>query len=165
VIQQQPESKRTKALAACVGAACASVLLAFVPRQEGVVLHTYRDPVGIATACAGHTGPDVRPGMTFTLAECREMLAVDLTEKAQAVQRCVTVPITDGELAAYTSFAFNEGEGAFCSSTLLRKLNAGDHAGACAELSRWTLGGGRVLPGLVSRRAAERALCEGKATG
>jgi hypothetical protein len=55
------------------------------------------------------------------------------------VQLCVTVPINDGELAAYTSFAFNEGEGAFCRSTLLKKLNAGDHAGACAELSRWTM--------------------------
>ncbi|WP_370551208.1 lysozyme [Comamonas sp. CMM02] len=61
------------------------------------------------------------------------------------------------------SFGFNvgEGEGAFCKSTLVRKANAGDVQGACAELSRWTYADGKQLPGLVQRRAAERQMCEG----
>jgi lysozyme len=163
--QPQPSAAKRNALIACVGAACAAALIAFVPRQEGEVLRTYRDPVGIITACDGHTGPELHAGMVFTPEQCHEMLASDLTQKARAVQLCITVPVNDGELAAYTSFAFNEGEGAFCRSTLLKKLNAGDHAGACAELSRWTMAGGHELPGLVRRRAAERALCEGKAAG
>ena len=56
--------------------------------------------------------------------------------------------------------AFNVGNARFCSSTLARKANAGDMAGACAELSRWTYAGGKPLPGLVKRRATERAICE-----
>jgi lysozyme len=54
----------------------------------------------------------------------------------------------------------NVGSDAACKSTLMRKLNMGDLAGACSELSRWTMAGGKVYPGLVRRRAAERALCE-----
>ena len=63
-------------------------------------------------------------------------------------------------VAAFLSFAFNVGNGAFCGSTLTRKANAGDMPGACAELSRWTYAGGKQMPGLVIRRAAERQLCE-----
>lgn len=62
--------------------------------------------------------------------------------------------------AALASFVYNVGEGQFSRSTLLRKLNAGDAREACAELSRWVYAGGRVLTGLVKRRAAERELCE-----
>jgi lysozyme len=72
----------------------------------------------------------------------------------------VKVPISEEEHAAYLSFAFNVGVNAFCGSTAVRKLNAGDRTGACAELSNWTRSGGKVLPGLVRRRAAERQLCE-----
>jgi lysozyme len=143
-----------------VGAAAAALLFTFVPGFEGTVLKTYRDPVGITTACVGHTGPELQLGQTFTPEECRDMLAGDLVAHAQGVQDCVTEPMSDGEVAAYTSFAFNVGVEAFCASTAARKLNAGDHRGACAELSRWTRAGGRELPGLVKRRAAERRICE-----
>ena len=69
-------------------------------------------------------------------------------------------PLTDGQKAAFLSFAFNVGNGAFCSSTLVRKANTGDMPGACSELSKWVYAGGKQLPGLVKRRAAERAMCE-----
>ena len=68
-------------------------------------------------------------------------------------------PLTQGELDAYTSFAYNVGLGAFQTSTLLRKLKAGDRVGACNELRRWVYAKGRVLPGLVARRAAEEKMC------
>ena len=87
------------------------------------------------------------------------MLYVDLLKHAQALE-CVKRPMNDGQKAAFLSFAFNVGNGAFCSSTLVRKANAGDMPGACAELSRWTYAGGKQLQGLVNRRAAERKLCE-----
>ena len=87
------------------------------------------------------------------------MLYADLLKHAQALE-CVKRPMNDGQKAAFLSFAFNVGNGAFCSSTLVRKANAGDMPGACAELSRWAYAGGKQLQGLVNRRAAERKLCE-----
>lgn len=150
----------TGRLAARVGAAAAALLLAAVPAFEGTLLKVYRDPIGILTACTGHTGPDVRAGGTYTREQCAQILETDLVEHWDRIQPCIKVATTDGERAAFTSFAFNVGSGAFCGSTLVRRLNAGDHAGACVELSRWTYAGGKQLPGLVTRRATERAWCE-----
>jgi lysozyme len=79
------------------------------------------------------------------------------------VKRCVKVPLYDYEFGAYVSFTYNVGVAAFCSSTLAQKLNAGDYAGACAELSRWNRQKGKVLRGLTARREEERAICEGRA--
>lgn len=149
-------------LLALVGAGVMVTLYHFVPRQEGEVRHAYFDSARIVTACDGHTGPELKIGQTFSAEDCQAMLTADLTIAAAAVRGCVYEPLSDGELAADVSFTFNVGGDAFCGSTLVRKLNAGDHAGACAELSRWIKADGHVLAGLVRRRAAERALCEGK---
>ena len=146
-------------LIASIGAAAAALVVSTVAIYEGTVLRTYRDPIGIVTACTGHTGPELRMGQTFTKEQCTEMLYVDLLKHAQALE-CVKRPMSDGQKAAFLRFAFNVGNGAFCSSTLVRKANAGDMPGACAELSRWTYAGGKQLPGLVNRRAVERKLCE-----
>lgn len=147
-------------LIAAIGAAATALVVPLVARYEGTVQRTYRDPIGIITACTGHTGPALRMGQTFTRQQCEAMLYQDLAQHANALG-CITQPLTDGQRAAFLSFAFNVGEGAFCQSTLVRKANAGDLQGACAELSRWTYAGGKQLPGLVQRRAAERQLCEG----
>jgi lysozyme len=93
------------------------------------------------------------------------MLAGDLLTAAHGVQDCVTEPISDKEIAAYTSATFNIGVEAFCGSTLVRKLNAGDRIGACEELLRWVRAKGVVLQGLVNRRAAERSMCLAGAAG
>ena len=146
-------------LIAKIGAAAAALAISTVTFYEGTVQRTYRDPIGIITACTGHTGPELQMGQTFTREQCDDMLAKDLLEHAEALD-CIKTPMADGQKAAFLSFAFNVGNGAFCGSTLARKANAGDMRGACAELSRWTLAGGRELAGLVKRRAAERALCE-----
>ena len=146
-------------LIAKIGAAAAALAVSTVAFYEGTVQRTYRDPIGIITACTGHTGPELQMGQTFTREQCDDMLAKDLLQHAAALD-CIKTPLADGQKAAFLSFAFNVGNGAFCGSTLARKANAGDMRGACAELSRWTLAGGRELPGLVKRRAPERALCE-----
>ena len=146
-------------LIAKIGAAAAALAVSAVAFYEGTVQRTYRDPIGIITACTGHTGPELEMGQTFTREQCDDMLAKDLLQHAAALD-CIRTPMADGQKAAFLSFAFNVGNGAFCGSTLARKANAGDMRGACAELSRWTLAGGRELPGLVKRRVAERALCE-----
>lgn len=80
---------------------------------------------------------------------------------ANGVKQCVTVPLTQYEFGAYVSLTYNIGVGAFCKSTLVKKLNAGDYAGACAGISDWNKAGGKVLKGLVNRRKAERDMCEG----
>ena len=146
-------------LVAKIGAGATAIAVPLVMLYEGTVLQSYRDPIGIVTACVGHTGPELRMGQRYTRQQCEDMLYGDLLKHAQALD-CIKQPMTDGQKAAFLSFAFNVGNKAFCDSTLARKANAGDMAGACAELSRWTLAGGRELPGLVKRRAAERELCE-----
>lgn len=150
-----------KTLTATVGAGACALLLSYVPAFEGVILRGYKDPIGIVTACAGHTKTAVL-GRPYTPAECTALLDQDLADHAEGTMACIKVPVNTGEKAAYVSFAFNVGVGAFCRSTMARKLNAGDHAGACAELSKWTKAGGKTLPGLVKRRSTERAICEGR---
>ena len=146
-------------LVAKIGAGAVALALPVVMLYEGTVLRSYVDPVGIVTACTGHTGPELRMGQRYTRQQCEDMLYGDLLKHAAALD-CIKHPMTDGQKAAFLSFAFNVGNKAFCDSTLARKANAGDMPGACAELSRWTRAGGRELPGLVKRRAAERELCE-----
>ena len=146
-------------LVAKIGAGATALAVPLVMLYEGTVLQSYRDPIGIVTACVGHTGPELRMGQRYTRQQCEDMLYGDLLKHAQALD-CIKQPMTDGQKAAFLSFAFNVGNKALCDSTLARKANAGDMAGACAELSRWTRAGGRELPGLVKRRAAERELCE-----
>lgn len=147
-------------LIASIGASAAAIVTAFVAQHEGLRLWAYRDPVGVLTACYGHTGPDVQPGQTYTREQCRALLEQDLARHAQALA-CIRRPLTDGQKAAFVSFAYNVGPQAFCGSSLVRKANAGDMAGACAELDKWVYAKGQRLPGLVKRRAAERAMCEG----
>lgn len=146
-------------LIATIGGAAVVLAVPLIEKYEGTVLRSYRDPVGIITACTGHTGPELKMGQTYTRQQCEEMLYKDLAQHADALG-CVRAPLTDGQRAAFLSFAFNVGDDAFCRSTLVRKANAGDMGGACAELSRWIFAGGKQLPGLVKRRAAERQLCE-----
>ena len=140
-----------------------AALAAFVGYHEGYVPYTYADPVNIPTICYGHTGPDVTPGRTATRAECDALLQGDLAKAYDAVQRCIRVPMTDYQAAALTSATFNIGPKIVCDSTLGRLANAGRWADACKALEKWVYASGRKLPGLVKRRAAERAMCEGKA--
>jgi lysozyme len=146
-------------LIAKIGASSVALVIPLVVYYEGVVLRTYADPINKITACTGHTGPELRMGQSYTKEQCETMLYGDLLKHADALN-CIKTPLADNQKAAFLSFAFNVGNGAFCKSTLARKANAGDLMGACAELSRWVMAGGRVLPGLVKRRAAERQLCE-----
>lgn len=144
-----------------IGGGAVALSVALTTQYEGTVDHTYRDPIGIITSCTGHTGPELRMGQTFTPAQCDEQLYADLLKHADALN-CVTRPLSNGQKAAFLSFAFNVGNSKFCGSGIVRKANAGDLAGACAELSRWVYASGKPLPGLVKRRAAERAVCEGR---
>lgn len=130
---------------------------------EGLRLNAYQDSAGVWTIGYGHTGPDVRPGMSITQAQAEQLLRQDVARFEQAVRDNVRVPLTQNQFDALVSFTYNVGEGALQDSTLLRKLNAGDYAGAQTEFGRWVYAGGERLEGLERRRAAEAALFGGQA--
>jgi len=135
----------------------------FVAEHEGWVNHIYKDVAGIDTIGYGHV---VRPGENFAPIITKEkglsLLAQDLGIAEHAVNVGVTVEITQNQFDALVSFTFNMGGGAFASSTLLKKLNAGDVVGAADEILRWNKtminGVKTVHPGLTRRRQQERAV-------
>lgn len=158
-------TKRT--LQGTVGAGAAAILLSILPKFEGVVLRGYKDPIGIVTACAGHTKTAVL-GKPYTPDECNALLDQDLVEHAHGVLACTPgLAGHTNQTAAAVSFAYNVGVGAYCRSMTARRFNAGEWAGACRAMNQadngkpqWVWADGKILPGLVARRAAERALCE-----
>lgn len=86
----------------------------------------------------------------------------DVQKFEGAIKKCVVVPLHQYEYDAYVSLSYNIGSGAFCSSTLVKKLNAQDYAGACQEILRWDRAKGRVVKGLTNRRQQEYQKCIGK---
>ena len=125
---------------------------------EGLRLKAYRCPAGVPTIGYGATGPDVRIGMIWTEGQCHARLVADVARFEQAVAKALTVTANENQFAAMVSLAFNIGTGAFARSSVLRRHNARDCAGAADAFLLWNKGGGRVLPGLVRRRKAERDL-------
>ena len=134
--------------------------LEMTKKFEGCVLKAYPDPgSGKApwTIGYGHTG-NVAQGQTCTQAQADQWLQDDMTEALEAVERLVKVDIGPHQAEALGDFIFNVGQGNFATSTLLKKLNAGDYVGASAQFARWNQASGKVLAGLVARRAAESAM-------
>lgn len=147
-------------LAGVLGASVVALAWPVIAQFEGTELVGYRDPVGIVTACRGHTAY-AQLGKAYTLRDCDELQAADMWPHDAEMMDCVHVPLNDGQRAAFLSFTFNVGPAKFCQSTAAAKLNRGDYIGACKELGRWVYAGGQKLAGLVRRRAAEMALCMG----
>jgi lysozyme len=133
-----------------------------VKASEGCRLTAYRDAVGILTIGYGSTG-GIKEGQTITQEQAEAMLVDDLDAAADGVRKLVTVPLNQGQFDALCDFVFNLGEGRLRDSTLLRLLNQGRYGEAAAQFRFWVMAGGHPLPGLVKRRAAERAMFEGNA--
>lgn len=129
----------------------------FVATFEGFVDHAYK-PVAAEqwwTIGYGHYGPDVKPGATITKRRARKLLRKDLARFDKAVNRLVRVPLNQPQHDALVSFAFNVGEGAFATSTLLELLNRRQYPSVPGQLMRWVNGASGPLAGLVTRRKAE----------
>lgn len=132
-------------------------LYRLIKQFEGCRLMPYLCPAGVWTCGWGSTGPDVIPGQAWTQEYADRRMESDALKFARGA--LVLCPLLRGTAhAAIADFAYNLGLGNLRASTLRRRLNAGDTAGAAVELKRWIRGGGRVLPGLVARRAAEATL-------
>ncbi len=124
---------------------------------EGLSLQAYKDVAGVWTNGYGNTH-GVVPGTTITLQQAQDDLASNIEGAEYVVNRVVVVPLTQNQFDALVDFVFNLGSGNFQSSTLLRKLNAGDYTGAAAEFPKWNHSNGVEVAGLTRRRLAEQQL-------
>jgi len=138
----------------------ASLLEQLIRRFEGCRLRAYLCPAGVPTIGWGSTGPDVRLGETWTQAQADRRMALDAAAFLHGARQAVPMADTPGRQAALADFAYNLGLTRLRGSTLRRKALRSDWPGVRVELSRWVRGGGRVLPGLATRRAAEAALID-----
>lgn len=139
--------------------------VSLIKQFEGCRLTAYPDPgTGGAPWTIGYgwthpvDGKPVRPGMTIDQDTADRLLKTGLLSYENDVLKLVRVKLTQGQFDALVSFAYNVGSRALSTSTLLKKLNAGDIKGAADEFLRWNKAGGKVLNGLTRRREAERAL-------
>lgn len=155
-----PAKRKKLAAAGLLGA------LLIVPIHEGLKLLPYRDTGGVWTDCFGHTGNDVQPGRIQTPEQCDDKLADDLLKASAQIDSCVREPINRNERSAYVDFTYNVGGAAFCGSSIVRNLNAGDHRAACDQVLRWVYVGKKDCRlkasncgGIVARREAEHAMC------
>ena len=129
---------------------------------EGCRLSAYFCPAHVPTIGYGHTSDvtddDVANGLTITQDQADQFLADDLAHFADGVDRLIQFDATQNERGSLISFAYNLGLGSLQKSTLLRLANSDDLAGAADQFLAWCHADGRVMAGLVRRRAAERAL-------
>ncbi len=162
----------------------------FIAHHEGCLLHAYPDPAsplgralkpsGVRrigngasipaehaalsgdpwTIGYGQTGPAIKFGVQWDAEQAKAALAAECMARWRAIQNLVTVSLSISQAVALISFVYNLGVGAFEKSTLRSRINAHDFAGAAAEFGKWVKAGGEVMPGLVTRRACERALFE-----
>jgi lysozyme len=144
-----------------IPAAVLALAAGLIGKWEGVRYTPYRDAVGVLTVCYGHTGADIDPAKRYTKDECDALLGQDMATADAAVVRCLPMPMLNQIHAALLSATFNVGPRVVCGSRLQELALANDWPGACAELSRWRMAGGRVMRGLELRRADERAMCLG----
>ncbi len=128
-----------------------------VTQLEGTRYTAYPDPATKGapwTICEGHTR-GVKPGDTATREQCDAFLRADLAEANDAIDRCITEPSSVNERAALISGVINAGPGLVCGSQHSNaRRHAGDHAGMCAELSRWVYANGERNEG--SRQSPRR---------
>lgn len=151
----------SKARIAAGAIAVSAASLVAIATYEGYRGNAYQDSVGVPTIGFGETA-GVKMGDKTTPERALVQLLASTEKHADAIRACITVPLYQHEFDAYVSLAYNIGTGAFCRSTLVRKLNAKDYAGACEEIRRWNKAGGKVLPGLVKRRDVEYRTCMGE---
>ena len=150
----------------------ASTTLAMAARLirqcEGCILHPYQDSagnwtIGIGSIRMANGSPVSARTQPITEADAEALMQAELRPTAQSVNQLVPAAATVAQRAACTSFAYNEGVGAFRRSTLLAKWRAGDLPGAAAQFLVWDIAGGRVVTGLETRRKLEQAVWLGTA--
>lgn len=129
--------------------------------HEGFRSDAYIPVPGDVPTIGFGTTEGVKMGDKITPTVALQRKLTDVQQFEGALRQCVRVQLHQHEYDAFVSLAYNIGSGAFCASTLVRLLNAGDYAGACDQILRWDKFQGRALPGLTARRQAEHRQCKG----
>lgn len=150
--------KRTSIASLCISAACQAGIAGYEGYRGEAYLPTKNDRPTIGF---GET-KGVRMGDKTTPERALVQLLKSTEAHAGSIRPCINVPLYQHEWDAYVSLAYNIGTTSFCKSTLVKKLNAEDYAGACKEILRWDKQAGKTLPGLRMRRQGEYAMCIGK---
>lgn len=149
-------SKFRLAIGAC---ALSATGLIVILGYEGYSDTAYIPVSGDVPTIGFGTTEGVKIGDTITPEKAIERAYRDIQKTESAIHKCVDVPLSQGEYDAFTSLAYNIGTSAFCSSTLVKKLNQRDYAGACEEIRRWVFVKGKKVQGLVNRREKEYSIC------
>jgi lysozyme len=139
-----------------------AVALVSIAGWEGYKSVAYIPVPGDTPTIGFGTTKNVKMGDTIDPVTALQRKIRDVEVFEGAVKQCVNVPLAQHEYDAYLSLAYNIGPNAFCRSTLVRKLNQSDYAGACKEILRWDKFQGKPLTGLTNRRQAEYKQCIGK---
>lgn len=145
--------------------------IGLIEHFESCKLTAYQDRNGIWTIGWGHTGPEVKAGITWTQQQADQWLIINVNDAAEIVEKNVTCELTDNQFAALVSFVFNVGPGnpakgkdGFVrlkngkASTMLRALNRSDYKAAALEFPKWNRDSHGPCAGLTLRRAAEQDL-------
>ena len=137
-------------------------LLQLIRTFEGCRLRAYQCPAGVWTIGWGSTGPDVQKGVTWDQTQADARLQYDAGKCVRAALKLSPILASKPkQLAAIADFIYNLGAGRYRTSRLRKRVESQDIAGAVVEINRWVMGGGKKLPGLVKRRAAEARLLLG----
>lgn len=155
-------SEQKAAIAAAVAVACAlaAPLAVHFEGKRNVAYSDGLPATPVPTACFGHTGPEVKVGQRYSDAQCANLLQGDLKKHAEGVAACTPGIIDRPQVfAGVTDFTFNLGVGTYCRSSAAKLFAAGRWREGCNRLALYNRAGGRVLTGLVRRRAADVALC------
>ncbi|KAF2112309.1 family 24 glycoside hydrolase [Lophiotrema nucula] len=154
---------------ACTGPNVNAATISLIKEFEGFVASPEPDPIGLPTVGYGHLCQtsgcsEVPYAFPLTTTTASQLLASDLKSPQQAItlDTASSVVLNANQYGALVSWAFNVGNGNVASSTLIKRLNAGEDEGTviAEELPKWNQGGGQTLPGLVRRRAAEVQLAQ-----
>lgn len=128
-----------------------------IKQSEGVRLNAYRGPAGHWLIGYGHKA-DVTQGMKINVQQAETLLKTDLIKIEEQMGKLVKVPVSNNQFSALVCLGYNIGMGNLYKSTLLRRLNKGDYAGASDQFSVWRKAGGKINSHLVARRAKEQRL-------
>lgn len=132
----------------------------FIQRHEGLRVEAYKDQGGLWTIGYGHLLPQNKDwtGHRITIEEAKQMFAYDVKDAEAAVNRLVTVPLTQNQFDALVSWTFNLGQGNLADSTMLEVLNSGNYEEVPGQINRWIYVNGQASAGLRNRRQDEANL-------
>lgn len=145
-----------------VGLSAGGLLL--IATHEGFSPTPYKDTAGVITNGFGNATRS--PHKSVTVVEALSDLKANTSTAGEAVSRCITAEMTQGQYDAYVSLAYNVGTHAFCKSTMAKLANQGDKVASCNQFDRWMFVAGKDCRiassncrGIAKRRAEEKALC------